>query len=613
MSPRRRDGYLPIGAYGLIGDCRSAALVGSDGSIDWLCLPRFDDGSLFGRILDAGKGGYWRLAPQEAHHTTQRYRDRSNILQTTCATGSGMVTITDYMPVVDQPRTDGSPPNAPRLVRLVEGLTGQVDMAHDIVPAPNYARSAVTFADGAGVFHADVQGNHLCIASTDGAVGAHTTFTVRAGEAIAFGLSCAPAGACPPREWSLERARDLARSTQDFWWRWIDRCRYAGPFQEPVWRSMLALKLMTYAPTGAIVAAPTTSLPEHIGGPRNWDYRFTWLRDASFTLYAFFQLGLIDEAQQFFDWLVHLRLGDYAPDVPNLFSLGGQGGVQEMELNHLSGYRDSRPVRIGNGAAHQVQLDIFGELLDSAYLYARFGGVVEPPLWHELRIIVDLAIARWDETDASIWEVRGPNRHFTYSKLMCWVAVDRGLRIAEKFGLPHDTAKWKAARRAIRRRITTEGYSESRGAFTQTLGGHALDASILRMSQVRFLKDDDPRLKSTIQAIASDLGNGVLVRRYDPETGQDGLNSDEGAFLMCSFWLVDALAHVGEMEQAQRSFEQLLGFASPLLLFAEEADTTTGELLGNFPQAFTHLSVIGAAVNIERARRNQLGVRGLRT
>jgi GH15 family glucan-1,4-alpha-glucosidase len=607
MMNGRTDGYLSLASYGLIGDCRSAALVGIDGSIDWLCLPRFDDGSLFGRILDAHKGGYWQLSPQAPHRMTQRYRDRTNILQTTFATNCGVVAVTDFMPIVEHPRTGGEQVIEPRLVRLVEGLTGHVTMVHDIVPAPDYARCNVSFTACQGVFHADVGDTHMCIASTDGSLGAHSTFTVKAGEAVAFGLSYTPEGQCHPHNWSIERARDLARSTQDYWWHWIGRCRYYGPFQEPVWRSALALKLMTYAPTGAIIAAPTTSLPELIGGPRNWDYRFTWLRDASFTLYAFFQLGLIEEARQFFAWLVHIGIGGHAPDIPNLLSLSGHSSVEEIELDHLEGYRCSRPVRIGNGAAHQLQLDIYGELLDSAYLYARFGGVIGPDLWRELRAIVDLAIARWDETDASIWEVRGPNRHFTYSKVMCWVAVDRGLRIAEKFGLPHDSQRWKEVRRAIRRSVSTQGYSARRGAFTQAFGEEALDASLLRLCQVHFLKNRDPRLRSTVQAIASELGEGVLVRRYDPQTGQDGLNTDEGGFLMCSFWLVDALAHLGEVEEAQRLFEQILGFASPLLLFAEEADTVSGELLGNYPQAFTHLSLIGAAVNIERARRKQLG------
>ncbi len=611
MALQRSEGYLPIGAYGLIGDCRSAALVGIDGSIDWLCLPRFDDGSLFGRILDARKGGYWRLAPRAPYRVTQRYRDRSNVLQTTFATDTGVVTVTDFMPIVERPDANGDQDGRPRLVRLIDGLTGRVAMAHDIVAAPDYARCDATFTAGAGgqeVFHADVQESHLCfVASQAGSLGRQATFSVKAGESVAFALSCTPKAQCRPPHWSVEQARELARSTQDYWWQWIGRCRYQGPFQEPVWRSALALKLMTYAPTGAIVAAPTTSLPELIGGPRNWDYRFTWLRDASFTLYAFFQLGLIEEARHFFAWLVHIGIGGHAPDVPNLFSLSGQTGVQEIELDHLEGYRGSRPVRIGNGAAHQLQLDIYGEVLDSAYLYARFGGVIGADLWRELRAIVDLAIARWDEADASIWEVRGPNRHFTYSKVMCWVAVDRGLRLAEKFGLPHDSLKWKAARRAIRRRVIAHGYSATRGAFTQAFGENALDASLLRLCQVHFLKDRDPRLRSTVRAIASELGEGVLVRRYDPQQGQDGLNTEEGAFLMCSFWLVDALAHLGEVEEAQRRFERLLGFASPLLLFAEEADPASGELLGNFPQAFTHLSLIGAAVNIERARRKQIG------
>ncbi len=612
----RTDGYLPIAAYALIGDCRSAALVGADGSMDWLCLPRFDDPSIFGRILDARRGGHWQVCPVGEYRAVQRYRDRNNILETIFSTATGTAVVTDFMPVDEKTiEHHARPHREPRVVRIVECLTGAVTLRHQFKPAPDYASNSVRFQADGWRLHANSADLHVCMQSTVAVTGATARWRMKAGEQIAMGLRSDRRGPCNSarHEWSVEHARDLARITQEYWWRWIDKCNYHGPYQKPVVRSALALKLMTYAPTGAIVAAPTTSLPEEVGGERNWDYRFTWLRDASFTLYAFFQVGMVDEANAFFSWLMRIGLGKRGSDVANLYTLDGAARADELDLAQLSGYRDSSPVRIGNGAIHQLQLDVYGELLDSAYLYARFGGAISRTLWRELRAIVNLAIDRWELPDASIWEARGRDEHYTYSKMMCWVAVDRGLRIAQRFRLPHDTARWRKARRDIHRTVTSRGYSLRLGSFTQTLDSEELDAALLRMTQVRFLRHDDPRLLSTIDAIAEHLGNGVLVHRYDVTTTEDGLEGDEGAFLMCSFWLSDALAHVGRFEEAQRGFEKLLAFCSPLGLYAEEADTRTGDLLGNFPQAFTHLALIGAAVNIERARHRTLGVHGLRT
>jgi GH15 family glucan-1,4-alpha-glucosidase len=611
----RVDGYLPIAGYALIGDCRSAALVGADGSIDWLCLPRFDHPSLFGRILDARRGGHWQLCPVDDYRVIQRYRDRNNILETVFSTAGGTVVLTDFMPT-DEATIDhhARPHTEPRLVRIVECLTGSVTMRHEFKPAPDYAMSRTPFRLEGRTFHANTDDLHVCLQSTVALKGATARWRMRAGEQIALGVRSDRRGACRNgrREWSVEHARSLARDTQEFWWRWIDRCSYEGPYQDPVVRSALALKLMTYSPTGAIVAAPTTSLPEEIGGARNWDYRFTWLRDASFTLYAFFQVGMVAEAHAFFSWLMRIGLGKGGTDVANLYTLDGEPRADEIELPQLSGYRGSSPVRVGNGAIHQLQLDVYGELLDSAYLFARFGGTISRTLWRELRAVVNLAIDRWQLADASIWEARGRDEHYTYSKMMCWVAVDRGLRLAERFQLPHDADRWRAARREIHRVVTSRGYSPGAGSFTQTLDGDQLDAALLRMTQVRFVKDGDPRLAGTIDAVAAHLGRGVLVHRYDLSRSRDGVDGGEGAFLLCSFWLADALAHVGRLEDAQRWFERLLAFASPVGLYAEEVDTRTGDLLGNFPQAFTHLALIGAAVNIERARHRTLGVHGLR-
>jgi GH15 family glucan-1,4-alpha-glucosidase len=614
VSHERIDGYLPIGAYGLIGDCRSAALVGVDGSIDWLCLPRFDDDALFGRLLDAGRGGSWQLHPDEPHEVHQRYRDRTNLLDTVFATGSGVVVVTDFMPVDERSVVQHARPhNRARVIRLVECLAGEMTMHHVFDPAPGFARLPVELTIEDGRLHAEAQKIHLCLSSTVELNGPDDTFHLRATDAVAFSLHSGMPGKCGAGPWSVERARASLRESQRYWWLWVGKVDYHGPYQVHVWRSALALKLMTYAPTGAIIAAPTTSLPENIGGERNWDYRFTWLRDAAFTLYAFFQLGLTDEATAYFDWLTHRHLADRSStDIPNLFDLSGHAHATEHILDHLDGYRGSRPVRVGNAAVNQLQLDVYGEVLDSAYVYARFGGAVSQSLWEELSNIVEIAITRWEEPDSSIWEVRSERRQYVYSKLMCWVAVDRGIRIGDRYKLPYDKPAWRRARTRIHRAITARGYSEHRHSFTEVFDDDALDAAILRISQVRFLPDKDPRIRSTVRAIAQHLGEGVLVNRYLMDESDDGLRGDEGAFFMTSFWLVDALAHTGDLERAERRFERLLHFASPLGLFSEEVDVRSGQLLGNFPQALTHLALVGAAVNMERARKRTLGVRGLR-
>ena len=368
---------------------------------------------------------------------------------------------------------------------------------------------------------------------------------------------------------------------------------------------------MIYAPTGAIVAAPTTSLPEAPGGRRNWDYRFTWLRDASLTLFGLFQLGLDEEAHDFFAWLRSTGIGEGAK-VQNLYRVDGGRDTREEVLSHWSGYRHSKPVRIGNGAVDQLQLDVYGELLDSAYLYARFGGEISQELWRELHPVVDLAIERWQLPDASIWESRGRELHYTYSKMMSWVAVDRGLRLAERFGLRCDRERWEEARRTIHRTVATEGYHPDCAPSPRPWAGGPSMPPCSGPPRCASSTLAIPRIVSTVRAVARHLGRGVLVSRYCPEETDDGFDhGEEGAFLMCSFWLADALAHIGEVEQAQRRFERLISFASPLGLMAEEADVTNGDLLSNYPQAFTHLALIGAAVNIERARHRRLGIRGL--
>jgi len=603
----RIDGYLPIAGYGMVGDCRSVALVGDDGSIDWCSLPRFDSPSLFGRLLDAGVGGSWQLAPTVPSRSHQRYLEKTNVLQTIFQTEAGRAQVTDFMPVRRETlREHARPHDRPRLLRIVTGLAGRVPFRHAVDLRPDYARRPDPLRLDGGRLHGDAGGLHFCMTATVTLTGARHDFEVGSGESVAFGLTVGAPGDCGTGVGGLEDVRGLQRVTQEFWWEWAQRCTYRGPYTEHVIRSALTLKLMTYAPTGALVAAPTTSLPEWIGGSRNWDYRFPWLRDSSFTLYGLFQLGYEEEAQDFMAWLAGLAL---ERGVRNLYTLDGGDGATEQELEHLAGYRGSRPVRVGNAAAGQLQLDVYGELLDCAYQYAARGGTLSPELWRALAHVVDLAAERWKEPDASIWEVRGANRHFTYSKAMCWVALDRGIKIAEAARHPADLDRWREVRRSIHRAVTSDGWSDPLRSFAQAFGGDRVDAALLRLAQIGFLPRGDERLRQTIDAVDTHLSHGPLVRRYDVAGTGDGLAGGEGAFVMCAFWLADALAHAGELEEAQRRFERLLSYSSPLGLLAEEIHPGTGELLGNYPQAFSHLALIGAAVNIERERHHTLGDR----
>ncbi len=603
----RRDGYLPLASYGVIGDCRSVALVGVDGSIDWCSLPRFDSPSAFGALLDAERGGCWELRPAGPFRSWQRYAEKTNMLETIFETGEGRASVRDFMPVDEATvREHARPHHRPRLVRLISGLAGRVRFEQRVELRPDYARAPNPLVAAGGRLHGDGGGHHWCLTATVPLAATRQRLTVDAGQTIALGLTVSRPGDCGEGVAELERALSLQRQTREFWWSWAGRCRYEGPYSEHVIRSALVLKLMSYAPTGALVAAPTTSLPEWIGGERNWDYRFTWLRDSSFILYSLFGLGYAQEAHDFFDWLTRTALDRR---VENLYTLDGRRSEREEELQHLSGYRGSHPVRIGNAAASQLQLDVYGELLDCAFLYARRGGEISAELWRELRHVAELAIERWEQPDASIWEVRGENRHFTYSKAMCWAAVDRALKIARRRGLELDRERFEQARAAIHRAVLTRGYSPRRGCFTQAFDAESLDAALLRLPQIGFLPHDDERLRRTIDAVDQRLSEGPLVRRYDTGETDDGLSGGEGAFVMCAFWLADGLAHAGELEEAQRRFEQLLSCSSPLGLLSEEVDPRSGELLGNHPQAFSHLALVSAAINIERERHHCLGDR----
>ncbi|MEE9132673.1 MAG: glycoside hydrolase family 15 protein [Gemmatimonadota bacterium] len=604
--------YKPIEDYGIIGNMHSAALVGMDGSIDWYCHPHFDSPSIFAAILDDGKGGRFKIAPTQSDVThKQHYWPDTNVLVTRFLSPQGVGQVIDYMPV-------GIPEGEPGshwLIRRVQIVRGSMAFRVECRPAFNYARDqheTDISSDGA-CFHAPGLSLGLVADvpfSGDGD-GVAAEFSLERGQTVIFVLREIPAaGACGL---ALSRGQefDLFHGTVEWWRRWLAGCTYTGRWREAVHRSVLALKLMTFEPTGAIVASPTTSLPEDIGGVRNWDYRYTWIRDAAFTLYGFIRVGFTEEAARFGQYLRN-RIEEPEPDgsLQIMYGLDGRHELTEETLDHLEGYRGSRPVRIGNGAYNQLQLDIYGELMDSAYLFDKYGTPVAHDGWIWLRRMVDWVCDNWQRVDEGIWEVRGPRQHFVYSKLMCWVALDRAIRMADKRSLPADRARWLEVRDRIYEEIFEKGWSEKRQAFVQHYGSDSLDASNLIMPLVFFISPNDPRMLSTIDATLKSPDEGGLVEnnlvyRYNVYETDDGLEGEEGSFNMCTFWLVEALARAGKrdpakLRKARLMFEEMLGYANHLGLFAEETGPT-GEALGNFPQALTHLSLISAAFNLDRA------------
>jgi len=606
--------YQPIENYGVIGNLRSAALVGLDGSIDWLCLPRFDSPSVFGAILDDAKGGRFRIAPEliGARHK-QFYWPDTNVLVTRFLHADGILELIDFMPV---PRPGDACEH--QLIRRVRVITGELSVRVECRPAFDYARAKHTaYAEECGV-RFDGPDLSLVLASPlemkiDEYGGATGVMTLKAGEERTFILQMIAPGhkqeGCP----TPAGAAALFQRTVEYWHNWVAKGTYRGRWRDQVYRSALALKLMTYEPTGAIVAALTTSLPEGIGGVRNWDYRFTWIRDAAFTVYAFMRLGFTEEAIQFMDWLrKRWRHPDAHGDGPLqlMYGIDGESELPEFELPHLDGYRGSKPVRVGNGAHGQLQLDIYGELMDAVYLYNKYATPIAYDDWVRLRRMLDWVSENWQRTDEGIWEVRGGRRHFVYSRVLCWVALDRGLRLAEKRSFPANREKWLTARDAILEEVMAKGYDRERKAFVQSYGSNALDASLLLLPLVFFTAPNDPRMLSTLDAIRAPLTSGGLaadglVYRYDPTLAPDGLPGTEGTFNMCSFWLIEALTRAGRTDpkllaEARLRFEQMLGYANHLGLYAEQTGSS-GESLGNFPQAFTHLGLISAAFNLDRA------------
>ena len=611
--------YQPIENYGIVGNMRTAALIGLNGSIDWLCLPRFDSPSVFGAILDDAKGGRFQIAPTDdtGLRHKQYYWPDTNVLVTRFLHPDGIGEMDDFMPVGGA----GGAAND-QLVRRVRVVRGRMRFRLICQPRFDYARADhETFLNEHGA-RFDGPALSLGLASSlpmsRDDTGVVSEFTLTEGRSATFVLRLlgrdSDAGETPGTGEAEQRFRD----TVQYWRRWLGQCQYTGRWREMVQRSALALKLMTYEPTGAIIAAPTTSLPEGIGGVRNWDYRYTWIRDAAFTVYAFLRLGFTEEATCFKDWLSHRwEEGTDHPAGPLqlMYSIDGNSELPEFELPHLEGYRGSRPVRIGNGAHSQLQLDIYGELMDSIYLHNKYAAPVPYDSWRHLRRLVDWVCDNWDQPDEGVWEVRGGRRHFVYSKFMCWVAIDRGLRLADKRSFPANRNRWLAIRDQIYEEVMQKGWDHQQKAFVQAYGNQALDASNLLMSLVFFMAPNDPRMLHTIDAIRRPLSAGGLaadglVYRYDPTVAPDGLPGDEGTFNMCSFWLVEALTRAGatnpkRLDEARLLFEQMLGYANHLGLYAEQTGLS-GEALGNFPQAFTHLGLISAAFNLDRA----LGRRG---
>ncbi|TNM66865.1 glycoside hydrolase family 15 protein [Streptomyces sp. NP160] len=598
-----RDRYLPVEEHGIIGDLRTTALVGTDGTVDWYCPARFDAPSLFASLLDADRGGSFRLSARTASRPKQLYLPDTNILLTRFLGKDAVGEVIDFM--VPETSSVASPRDL--LVRRARAVRGRAVFTLDCSPAFDYgrARHEVRLVDGVGAVFTSPAGRFVLrvkppvqLRLTDGGAGGPgvvAEFALEDGEQVDVVL-----------EWRGEvrpltdgEVDELFDTTSDYWQKWSAKSRYRGRWREVVQRSALTLKLLVYHPTGALVAAPTTSLPEALGGSRNWDYRYAWLRDAAFTTYGLMRLGYLDEASAFMDWVQRrCEDADAERDVMIMYAVDGSEHIPELVLDHLEGYRGSRPVRIGNNAVGQRQLDVYGELMDSVYLFNR-----EVPiswdLWSTLSRRLDWLADNWDTPDEGVWEVRGPRQRFTYSALMTWVAYDRAVRLARSRGLPAPTERWRRLGAKAYRFVQEECWDPEMGAYTMYPGSRTLDASLLVMPLVKFSGPTDPRFLSTLDRIADTLVADSLVSRYAID-GHDGLDDDEGTFNLCSFWYVEALTRAGRLREARLTFEKMLTYANHLGLYAEEIGPA-GEALGNFPQAFTHLALISAAVNLDRA------------
>ena len=597
---------LPLEDYALIGDTQTAGLVSKHGSIDWLCLPRFDGGACFAALLGDETNGSWQLAPAGGVRRIRRqYQGASLVLATEFTTEDGVVRVVDCMP----PRL-----RHPEIVRVVEGVRGRVPMRMQLIIRYDYG-SIVPWVQR-------IDGDLMAVAGPDALwlrtdVRPHgenlTTvaeFTVSEGQRVPFVLSWCPSTEHPGRAIDAEHA---VQDTERWWTRWGERCEFPedSPYREAAVRSLITLKALTYEPTGGIVAAATTSLPEQLGGVRNWDYRFCWLRDATFTLWALLRAGYVDEATAWRDWLLRAAAGDPA-ELQIMYGPAGERRLPELELPWLSGYEGSKPVRVGNAAADQFQLDVYGEVLDSMHQARQAGIHPSAAAWNLERALVSFVEGAWTQPDEGIWEVRGPRRHFTHSKVMAWVAVDRAVKAVQRFGLDGRVDEWKRLRASIHDDVCRQGFDAERNTFTQFYGSTQLDASLLMIPLVGFLPATDERVRGTVAAIQRDLTRDGFVMRYseDASSEVDGLPAGEGAFLACTFWLADNLILLGRADEARALFERLLGLTNDVGLLSEEYDTVSGRLVGNFPQAFSHVSLVNTARNLaESAGRHGMAVR----
>ena len=592
--------FEPIENYGVIGNMRSIALVGVNGSMDFLCYPNFDSPTVFAALLDDERGGCFQIQPQlKQKRVRQLYLPDTNILLTRFLADEGVAELTDYMPI----GTDGEQPN--EIIRTLTVIRGEVDFKMRCQPRFNYGmcEHAVNIEERYAIFSpvgdaCPPMALYSTVALRQQSRDVISEFSLRAGERTTFVFDgVRPQGQQPEMEFVEQRFQETAR----FWKGWIAKSKYKGRWRETVNRSALMLKLLISREHGSLIAAPTFSLPEQIGGVRNWDYRFTWLRDAAFTLYALIRLGFVEETEAFIDWLKG-RLGDDAERGPLqvMYGIDGRQQLDERTLDHLQGFEHSRPVRIGNAAYQQLQLDIYGEMMDSIYLANKYGDPMSYAGWQEVQRILEWLGKNWQRPDQGIWEVRGGAREFLHSRLMCWVAFDRALRLAQKRSLPGPFDAWLRTRDAIRKDIFTNFWDNDLQSFVQSKGTKNLDASVLLMPLMRFISPVDPMWRSTMKAIEARLVEDTLVRRYEAEsTHVDGLPGGEGSFTACSFWYIECLARAGELEKAQLLFEKLLGYANHLGLYSEQIGPS-GQHLGNFPQAFTHLALISAATYLDR-------------
>jgi len=604
--------YSKISDYSLIGDLLTCALVSKEGSIDWYCLPHINSASVFAGILDKDKGGHFSVRPSHKYTSRQQYVKHTNVLETKFKTKDGYVTVTDFMPVkhVQKPYEN----TFPTLIRKVKCTRGTVDIDINFKPRFDYARAKTKLEQTENGITASNNGESLYLKSSI-PLGidkeeAKTTYTLKQRETIWLAIQYND-----DRQITREHCENALKTTTAFWNSWvndsdvyqIETGLFKSPWKEIIIRSGLVLKLLIQDITGGICAAATTSLPEHIGGSRNWDYRFNWIRDAAFTVRALYKLGYVNEARKNLQWFMRICTEIDPTKIQVMYGLNGETDLQEHELSHLSGHKDSKPVRIGNGAATQKQLDIYGELVNVFYETSRFGMDISEKEWKLLTAVVDYVCEIWNQKDAGIWEVRGGYQHFVHSKLMCWVAVDRGLKIANKQGKDCPKEKWEQVREEIKNQILKKGFNTKLNSFVQAYDSETLDATSLLIPIYKFLPFNDPRVQGTLNAVLQNLTTKEgLVYRYKAEETDDGLSCDEGAFLICSFWLIDVLAYSGRIDEARSILLKMLDYASPTGLLAEEVDPKTGEALGNYPQAYSHIGLINSALYLEKARRKGL-------